>query len=446
MALPGAAGAVPAGSGAWIGDPSPSPLRELPGAVGARARAGALTTGRAPAKGIGMRLAAILAAAALGGCAPAPSPAPAGPPARIVSLAPSITEVVYALGAGERLVGVCAQCDYPAAVASLPRVGGYLAPSVEVTLARRPDLVIAAPSPGNREAVRAIERAGVRVLVVHDRTLADLWASIRAVAGALGTPAAGERLVADVTARPPHLTAGRLATATAVLACLLAATLAATSLVGPVHVSLARALAAPESTDAVILFRTRLPRVLLGAVVGGSLAAAGAALQALLGNPLACPHLLGISGGAAVAGVLALVAGADAVSPVVPLAAFAGALGAIAIVALGARAGGRTTPHAVLLVGVVFNALAAATLMLLNALASYTQAQGVLFWIMGSLSTQSYRLIAGAALYSLVGLAWLGLHAQDLNLLAAGEEGAQQLGVEVERTRRAVFLAASLLV
>src|SRR5439155_15796 len=68
------------------------------------------------------------------------------------------------------------------------------------------------------------------------------------------------------------------------------------------------------------------------------------------------------------------------------------------------------------------------------------------FWIMGSLSTQSYRLIAGAALYSLVGLAWLGLHAQDLNLLAAGEEGAQQLGVEVERTRRAVFLAASLLV
>src|SRR5439155_1646052 len=83
-----------------------------------------------------------------------------------------------ALGAGERLVGVCAQCDYPAAVASVPRVGGYLVPSVEVTLAARPDLVIAVPSPGNREAVRAIERAGVRVLVVHDRTLAELWDSI----------------------------------------------------------------------------------------------------------------------------------------------------------------------------------------------------------------------------------------------------------------------------
>jgi iron complex transport system permease protein len=246
--------------------------------------------------------------------------------------------------------------------------------------------------------------------------------------------------------RPAHLTAERLVATSVLLGILLVATLVAASLVGPVHVSVAQAFRVPDSPDAVILFRTRLPRVLLGAVVGGSLSVAGAALQALLGNPLACPHLLGISGGAAVAGVLALVAGADTVSPVVPLAGFAGALGAIAIVALGARAGGRTTPHAVLLVGVVFNALAAAVLMLVNALASYTQAQGVLFWIMGSLSTQSYGLIAGAALYSVLGLAWIGLHAQDLNLLAAGEEGAQQLGVEVERTRRAVFLASSLLV
>src|SRR5881409_2440542 len=179
-------------------------LRELPGAAGAPARAGgALTSGRAPAKGIGMRarLAIVLAAAALGGCAPAPAPSPAGAPARIVSLAPSITETVYALGAGERLVGVCAQCDYPAAVASLPRVGGYLVPSVEATLGARPDLVIVVPSPGNREAVRAVERAGVRVLVVHDRTLADLWASMRAVAAALGLTDTGERLVADIQRR-----------------------------------------------------------------------------------------------------------------------------------------------------------------------------------------------------------------------------------------------------
>src|SRR5262245_57536332 len=106
-------------------------------------------------------------------------------PARVVSLAPSVTEIVYALCAGDPLAGVCGQCDRPAEVARLPRVGGYLAPSVETTVALRPDLVIAVPSPGNREAVRAIERAGVRVLVVHDRTLADLWASIKDVAAAL---------------------------------------------------------------------------------------------------------------------------------------------------------------------------------------------------------------------------------------------------------------------
>jgi cobalamin transport system substrate-binding protein len=141
-------------------------------------------------------LAAVMLAAA---CA-APSRTPAGPPARVVSLAPSVTEIVYALGAGDRLVGVCAQCDDPAA-AALPRVGGYLTPSVEETLALRPALVVVVPSPGNREAVRAIERAGVRVLVVRDRTLADLWASIRDVSSALGVAAAGETLLASVQRR-----------------------------------------------------------------------------------------------------------------------------------------------------------------------------------------------------------------------------------------------------
>ena len=117
-----------------------------------------------------------------------------------MSLAPSITEIVYGLGAGDRLVGVCGQCDHPAAVARLPRVGGYLSPSVEATLGVRPDLVLAVPSPGNREAVRAIERAGVRVLILHDRTLADLWASIRDVSGVLEVPDAGERLATDLRA------------------------------------------------------------------------------------------------------------------------------------------------------------------------------------------------------------------------------------------------------
>jgi len=144
------------------------------------------------------RLAAALLAIVVTACAPPVQRT--GRPERIVSLAPSVTEAIYALGAGERLVGACAQCDWPEAAQALPRVGGYLAPSVELILAARPDLVVVVPSPGNREAVRAVERAGVRVLVLHDRTLADLRAGIRALAEAVEAHEAGERLVAAVDA------------------------------------------------------------------------------------------------------------------------------------------------------------------------------------------------------------------------------------------------------
>ncbi len=152
------------------------------------------------------RLAAVLVAIALAACAPPPGSV--GRPERVVSLAPSLTEAIYALGAGDRLVGACAQCDHPDAAKALPRVGGYLAPSVELVLAARPDLVVVVPSPGNREAVRAVERAGVRVLVLHDRTLADLRAGVRALAAALWMPDAGERLVAEVDAGLAAVRAG----------------------------------------------------------------------------------------------------------------------------------------------------------------------------------------------------------------------------------------------
>jgi iron complex transport system substrate-binding protein len=120
--------------------------------------------------------------------------AAAAGPARIVSLAPSSTEIVFALGIGERVVGTCDQCNYPEAARGVPRVGSYLLPSVEAVLARRPDLVIAVPTPANREAVRALERIGARVLVVRDRVLADLWAGIAAIGEATGEVAAAERL------------------------------------------------------------------------------------------------------------------------------------------------------------------------------------------------------------------------------------------------------------
>jgi iron complex transport system substrate-binding protein len=145
-------------------------------------------------------VAALLAIATLVACQDAAPPPATTRVRRIVVLAPSATETVFALGAGDRVVGVCAQCDYPEAAARTPKVGGYLTPSVEAALGVRPDLVIAVPSPGNREAVRALERTGVRVLVVQDRQLGDLWDSITSIADALGDPAAGARLAAQVHA------------------------------------------------------------------------------------------------------------------------------------------------------------------------------------------------------------------------------------------------------
>lgn len=128
----------------------------------------------------------------------------AAEPVRIVSLAPSTTEILFALGLGGRVVGACSQCDYPEAARTVPRVGSYLLPSVEVVIGVRPDLVVVVPTPANREAVRALERLGTRVLVVRDRVLADLWDGIRALGAATGreAEAAGleRRVRADLAA------------------------------------------------------------------------------------------------------------------------------------------------------------------------------------------------------------------------------------------------------
>lgn len=229
----------------------------------------------------------------------------------------------------------------------------------------------------------------------------------------------------------------------------LAVTLVAAAALGPVQLDWHRALdPTVTSPDAVILLRTRVPRVLLAAIVGGALATAGAALQALLRNPLADPHLLGVSSGAALAGVCALV-----LHPVffgrtlvVPLAAFAGALASMWLVVRLSRVGGRLESYTLLLVGVIYNAFAGALLMFINSIVDFYQAHGVLFWLMGSLGATDYRMIGALALYTLAGLAMLLVRARDLDCLSLGDDRAAELGVSVERARLAVFIAASLLV
>lgn len=126
-------------------------------------------------------------------------PAPASPK-RIVTLAPSLTEVVLALGEGARLVGVTRYDDDPR-VASLARVGGFTDPSAEAIAKLQPDLVIAQPSPGNRGPVEAVARLGAPILVVRLDTVADVLDALRAVGAALGKASAGEALARGLEAK-----------------------------------------------------------------------------------------------------------------------------------------------------------------------------------------------------------------------------------------------------
>jgi iron complex transport system substrate-binding protein len=119
---------------------------------------------------------------------------PGGVAMRIVSLAPSVTEILFGIDAGDRLVGVSSFCDYPAEVAAIPRVGTFTKPSIEAILAARPDLVIAARGPATMNAVASVRGVGVPVLVIEDVKLADVWKAIEDIGRHTGRAEAAARL------------------------------------------------------------------------------------------------------------------------------------------------------------------------------------------------------------------------------------------------------------
>jgi len=236
------------------------------------------------------------------------------------------------------------------------------------------------------------------------------------------------------------------------LALLLAAALIASIAMGSAGIPLAGVLevlaGGGDATSRAIVLDLRLPRAALAALVGAALALAGAVFQVLLRNPLAEPYILGVSGGAAVGAVGALVLGWTAVMPwTLPLAAFLGAVVAIALVFRIASAVGRALDTRVLLLaGVVVGAFFNATILLMLSFADGESFRSAVFWMMGSLSGTGWReagMLAGPlAAATLVLLAL----ARPLNLLALGEETALYLGTRVEHVKRVAFFAASLLV
>ena len=194
-----------------------------------------------------------------------------------------------------------------------------------------------------------------------------------------------------------------------------------------------------------IVWSLRLPRVALGFVVGGVLAVAGAALQALVRNPLADPYLLGLSGGAGLGAVLALVAGVVS-AWVLPAAAFAGALAATLLVyRLALVAGGALDSRMLLLGGVVVGAFAGALVAGILSVSDAAQLRTATLWLMGGLGGVGWTGVLVLVVYAVPALAVLVAESRALNLLALGEEPALHLGADVARTKRRVYVAASLL-
>ncbi len=206
-------------------------------------------------------------------------------------------------------------------------------------------------------------------------------------------------------------------------------------------------LAFLELTDeqSAILFDIRLPRILLGATVGVSLALAGASLQSLLRNPLAEPYLLGVSNGAALGTMLAFIffAGVDAARP---LMAFAGAsLATLAVYQMAKSRAGMSVER-LILSGVIVTTFLSSILVLLTSLLDAAKLRSFTFWLLGDLSQATkngfYLTLIVAALGTIV----LSSQARALNLMMIGERDAFDFGVEVGRTRLIVFTTAAGLV
>jgi iron complex transport system permease protein len=226
------------------------------------------------------------------------------------------------------------------------------------------------------------------------------------------------------------------------LIALAAAVFFASVLLGSSGISAGRVVAAlsggGDDAARTVVNVVRLPRVLAAFGVGSLLAVSGVLLQALFRNPLADPYVLGVSGGAAVGALLAMIAGAAAAS--VQFAATAGALGAVAMVYFLARGGGTAR---LLLTGVVLASACGALVSVLLALADSSRVRGMVFWLAGDLEWAFSPWTSSLAALGAVVIALV--FGRPLNVLAAGELRARAVGLELEIWRSVLFFACAVL-
>jgi iron complex transport system permease protein len=198
-------------------------------------------------------------------------------------------------------------------------------------------------------------------------------------------------------------------------------------------------------TERTIILSLRVPRALLAGLVGAGLSVSGAIFQALLRNPLADPYILGVSSGAAVGAIIAMLIGLSTLSIGLPLAAFIGALLTIIIVFNFGRQEGKIHPNTLLLAGVIIGSFLSALIMFFISISQREELHTIIFWLMGDFSFSNTRAVYMIFPYIILGFILLYLRARQLNLILSGEEVALQMGVDVERLKLICYLLASLM-
>ncbi len=220
--------------------------------------------------------------------------------------------------------------------------------------------------------------------------------------------------------------------------------------VGPVSFPMGESLALLFHRDpglhSLIIHQIRLPRVLLGFLVGLSLALSGGAMQGLFRNPLASPYVLGVASGSS-AGAAAVIALGLRGPLALPLGAFlGGSLAVVLVYRLAQTKAGRSSGFGLILAGVALGAaFAAVTSFLIFLTAGDRRLSEILFWTMGGLGRANWRYVWALLPVVILGIIFLQASARELNALALGEEGAQHLGIEPERLKKILLGVTTLL-
>ena len=200
-----------------------------------------------------------------------------------------------------------------------------------------------------------------------------------------------------------------------------------------------------SDTERTIILSLRLPRAILAGFVGAGLSISGATFQALLRNPLADPYILGVSSGAAVGAIIALLLGLSTFSLGLPLASFLGALLTILGVFYFGRQEGKIHPNTLLLAGVIIGSFLSALIMFFISVSQKEELHTIIFWLMGDFSFANPRAILIIFPYILLGVFLLYRRSRQLNIILSGEEHAIQLGVDVEKLKLVSYISASLI-